>query len=91
MFDKGSAQLRSTGLSFNLLTHRLEILTLLMIHDPAWYSDHSDEFAAKEHPSPLKTISSLRRFYELSVARIRRVLQKLAGQFEWSQAHESHV
>jgi hypothetical protein len=33
----GSARLISTGLAFNLLNHRPEILTTLIIEDEAWY------------------------------------------------------
>ena len=38
LLEAGAAQLLATGVIVNLLTLRPEIGTLLLIHDPAWYS-----------------------------------------------------
>jgi len=42
----GRAQLSGVAMVFNLLSHRPEICTLLIIDDDAWFEDHKDRFAA---------------------------------------------
>jgi len=46
LLANGSARLWGVGLSFNLLTHRPEICTLLIIDDERWFEDQKDRFAA---------------------------------------------
>lgn len=43
----GSAQLRGVAFAFNLLTHRPEILTLLLIQDESWFDQQKDCWKAK--------------------------------------------
>jgi hypothetical protein len=48
MMDRGRAGLHLLGLAFNLLSHRPEILTLLLIEDEEWYRIQTDrELALK--------------------------------------------
>lgn len=49
LIDEGAAELRPSGLVFNLVDHRLEICTLLMIHDDDWYARQGDRSAAQRH------------------------------------------
>ncbi|MBK9944248.1 MAG: hypothetical protein IPP13_21820 [Kouleothrix sp.] len=43
----GTAQLRGIAVAFNLLNHRPEICTLLLINDESWYTDQKDIFNAR--------------------------------------------
>jgi hypothetical protein len=45
----GAARLRGTGLAFNLLNHRPEICTLLLIADEDWFLRQKDVFTARRH------------------------------------------
>ncbi len=46
LLDNGRALLQVTGAAFNLMNHRPEICTLLLVHDEAWFGSQSDEASA---------------------------------------------
>jgi hypothetical protein len=49
LLDGGAARLRGTGFVFNLLNHRPEICTLLLVTDDAWFRRQKDVFAARRN------------------------------------------
>jgi hypothetical protein len=48
LLSDGSAEIRGVTLAFNLLNHRPEICTLLLIKDKFWYESQKDMYGAKE-------------------------------------------
>lgn len=46
LLDEGRAGLQVTGAAFNLMNHRPEICTLLLVQDEDWFASQSDEAAA---------------------------------------------
>lgn len=46
LLDDGRARLSATGVAFNLLTHRPELCTVLVIDDESWYEDQKDRYSA---------------------------------------------
>ena len=49
LLRSGAAQLRGTAFIFNLLNHRPEICTLLLITDEGWFQQQKDVFAARRN------------------------------------------
>ena len=49
LLEAGAALLRGTGFVFNLLNHRPEICTLLLITDEGWFRRQKDVFAARRN------------------------------------------
>ncbi len=47
MLEAGTAELRGVALVFDLLNHRPEICTLLLIRDPSWYERQRDASTAE--------------------------------------------
>jgi hypothetical protein len=55
LLGEGRAHLQVTGAAFNLMNHRPEICTLLLIRDEDWFTAQSDEATAARHGlAPLK-------------------------------------
>jgi hypothetical protein len=49
LLGSGAARLRGTALIFNLLNHRPEVCTLLVITDERWFERQKDMFAARRN------------------------------------------